>query len=173
MKLDFQEKKRDKKEFKKIDVFTKVLDREDNFEEQNGITVKQEFPLSSKMSLSSEVIIPTRVRNFALCIKSLDNSVIYAEQEPNKLKIWETKIFQLKRQPLNEYGHTLLYYVTNLLGRNEIYSNENFAEPPQKNHATNESKICYIDDIWSMDSSDLNDHNQQTTKVIGITSSKR
>ena len=49
---------------------TKILEKK--FKMQNGITVKQDFPLSWRNSFSCGVIIPTGIKVFENCVKSVD-----------------------------------------------------------------------------------------------------
>ena len=50
----------------------------------------------------------------------------------------------------------------------ETFINEFFSEPPKKNHATNKTDFCHIDDIRSLDISDPKDYGPKKTEVIDM-----
>ena len=47
----------------------------------------------------------------------------------------------------------------------KIFINEIYSKPPKKNFATNKTNVYHIDDIWSLDISDLKDYGPENNRV--------
>ena len=47
---------------------------------------------------------------------------------------------------------------------NKLFINEISSKPPKKNYATNQTDVYHIDDIWSLDITDLKDYGPEDNK---------
>ena len=46
----------------------------------------------------------------------------------------------------------------------KIFINEIYSKGPKRNYATNKTDVCFIDDIWSLDISDLRDYGPENNR---------
>ena len=91
---------------------TEILDRKIIYGLENGISVKQKIPPSLKKSFSSGVIIPTGIRLFPNCVKSVDKFCDICRARTEQTKEYKANISELKRKPPNEHEDMLACYVT-------------------------------------------------------------
>ena len=47
---------------------------------------------------------------------------------------------------------------------NEIFINEIYSRPPEKNYSTNKTDVYLIDDVWSLDILDLKDYDPEKNR---------
>ena len=46
----------------------------------------------------------------------------------------------------------------------KIFINEIFSKPPKRNYAANKTDVYHIDDVWSLDISDLKDYGPENNR---------
>ena len=49
----------------------------------------------------------------------------------------------------------------------KIFINEIYSKPPKKNYVTNKTDVYHIDNIWSLDILDLEDHGPENNRNFG------
>ena len=114
----------------------------------------QDFSLSWKTSFPSRVKIPPKIRNCETCVDLFIKFAIYAEQGPNKLKNLNLTIknWEEKTKCIWTYAAFLCDQIKRA---KPDFLNENYAKPPEKDHATHKTVLYYIDGTRSMDLLDL------------------
>ena len=76
----------------------------------NGDNLIAKYPLSSSKSLSQGVVIPHRIKNCNKCSK--DFLCDDCDKLVNQNKEFSANLNELKRHPLNEFGHMLPKFLT-------------------------------------------------------------
>ena len=92
--------------------FTNVpdnLDRKEYFKMFDGDKLVAKVPLSWKNSFTMAVVISHKLRNRNKCVKD----ILYDRYDKlvNQNKEFSTSLIELKRQPLDEFGHMLPKYI--------------------------------------------------------------
>ena len=72
---------------------------------QNGMTVKQEFPLIWEKSVSSGFNIPNRKRICENCSLSVDEFCDLCRTRTGQTRIFKASISEMKRKTPKEHGH--------------------------------------------------------------------
>ena len=100
-------------EHKTFEGFTNVisnLDRKEYFNMANGGKLRAKDPLSWKKSISQGVVFPHKMKNCTDC--KIDSLCDRCDKLVNQKKDFSANLNEMKRQPPNEFGHTLPEYLT-------------------------------------------------------------
>ena len=97
------------KTFKGFTDSKRLLDRLQYFEMLKGNTIQAKLPLSWKKSFESGIIIPKKLRYCTNCRENIicDN----CDKKINQIKEFSPNFNELKRQPPNENGYMLPWYI--------------------------------------------------------------
>ena len=87
------------------------LDRKENFNMANGGKLIAKVALSWKKSFSRGVVIPHKMKNCDNCTK--DFLCDECDKLVNQNIEFSANLNEIKRQPLNDFGHMLPKYVIN------------------------------------------------------------
>ena len=97
------------KTLKRFNDSKRLLDRSQYFKMIEGEKISALLPKSWKKSFDSGIIIPTKMR---FCNECNDRKMCdKCNNQINENKEFEANLNELKRHPLNEFGHMLPYYI--------------------------------------------------------------